>query len=52
MRCLEDRKVSLVVFLLQKGAKDWWWLAEGRWEKNMEPTWEYFKEAFYKKYFP
>lgn len=38
MRCPEDRKVSLAVFLLQKGAKDWWRLAEGRWGKDTKPT--------------
>lgn len=30
MHCLEDRKLELVTFLLQKGVEDWWRLYEYR----------------------
>ena len=30
MRCPNDRKVELAVFLLQKGAEDWWRVVESR----------------------
>lgn len=52
MGCPEDRKVTLVVFLLQKGVKDWWRVVENRRVGMDEPTWVKFKKAFCKKYYP
>lgn len=52
MRCPEDRKVTVAIFLLQKGVDDWWRLVENRWKEGNKPSQENFKNAFYEKYYP
>lgn len=38
MRCPEDRKVTVAIFLLQKGVDDWWRLVENRWKEGNKPS--------------
>jgi len=52
MRCPEDRKVELAVFLLQKGAEDWWRIVESRKGDIVEIGRNEFKKAFQEKYCP
>ena len=52
IHCPEDRKLDLVVYMLQRGAEDWWRLIEQR-SSNVSPlTWADFKKFFQEKYYP
>ncbi|KAA0047616.1 uncharacterized protein E5676_scaffold648G00470 [Cucumis melo var. makuwa] len=51
MRCLEDRKVELVVFLLKNGTEDWWRLTESRRRATVDMSWDEFKKTFFEKFY-
>ena len=53
MRCPDDHKIACATYVLQKDAKVWW--VDNK--QNINPgegitTWETFKEAFLKYYYP
>ena len=53
LKCAEEEKVNYATYMLQGDSYDWWRMEEDKHNQDPEPyTWEMFKVAFYKKYFP
>src|ERR1051325_8435343 len=49
--CPEEKRVKSAVFLLQKGAEDWWHTTKQRYPEQ-RCGWEEFRKVFYDKFFP
>ncbi|XP_038882393.1 uncharacterized protein LOC120073661 [Benincasa hispida] len=52
MSCLEDRKMGLATFLLQKEAEKWWKVISARRTSTDVMLWPEFRKAFEDKYYP
>ena len=53
MKCPEEEKTELAVYMLQGPAEIWWGsLLRSTFAKHEEITWDMFLEAFQEKYFP
>jgi len=52
MGCTESEKVTYAVYMLQSSAFEWWDAHKKLYPEDLEITWNIFKDAFYKKYFP
>lgn len=51
MRCPDDMKVGLAIFLLQGGAYDWWCMIQSR-QGDKAISWTEFRKFFYDKFYP
>lgn len=52
MGCTEAEKVTYAAYMLQSSAFEWWEAHKNSYPEGFQVTWNVFKEAFYKKYFP
>ena len=52
IECLEERKVKLVIFLLQSSPKDWWTLHAAKAGEMSYVSWKGFLKAFQSKFYP
>ena len=50
--CFEEQKASYATFMLDKEADHWWLMTKRLLEDQGPIVWRWFREAFYKKYFP
>nr|AAL79340.1 Putative 22 kDa kafirin cluster; Ty3-Gypsy type [Oryza sativa]AAM48279.1 Putative 22 kDa kafirin cluster; Ty3-Gypsy type [Oryza sativa Japonica Group]AAP53268.1 retrotransposon protein, putative, Ty3-gypsy subclass [Oryza sativa Japonica Group] len=52
MGCTDKEKIIYATYMLQSSAFEWWDAHKKSYSERIFITWELFKEAFYKKYFP
>nr|ABA93644.1 retrotransposon protein, putative, Ty3-gypsy subclass [Oryza sativa Japonica Group] len=52
MGCTDKEKITYATYMLQSSAFEWWDAHKKSYSERISITWELFKEAFYKKYFP